>query len=200
MGARCSARWTHSTSGSLPSPNLPRELSRTVDSEPSFRPTSTPVRPNPPLAISCSAGWPIRTTSTWCVSLPSEGRAAELTKRRVQIKQHQLLGGAHPQYERMYTEAIDSAHEHLIRNVEVVPGREDLMIVGEQARASSSALDSVYVLTRIAGLGTVEARFDASRLLCGRNARVGRQAPRSTAGSVDGAERTLISLACSGST
>ncbi|KAM0747845.1 seven-hairpin glycosidase [Meredithblackwellia eburnea MCA 4105] len=46
------------------------------------------------------------------------------------IKQFQLMGGASQQYERMYKEAIDSAYEYLIRRVEVVPGRDDLTIIG----------------------------------------------------------------------
>ncbi|TNY21998.1 glycoside hydrolase [Rhodotorula diobovata] len=46
------------------------------------------------------------------------------------IKQAQLTSFALEQYPRMYRDAVDSAYEHLIRPVDVVPGREDLTLVG----------------------------------------------------------------------
>ncbi|BGP36575.1 hypothetical protein JCM10449v2_000476 [Rhodotorula kratochvilovae] len=46
------------------------------------------------------------------------------------IKQAQLTSFSLEQYPRMYRDAVDSAYEHLIRPVEVVPGREDLTLVG----------------------------------------------------------------------
>ncbi|GAA5923490.1 hypothetical protein JCM1841_001535 [Sporobolomyces salmonicolor] len=46
------------------------------------------------------------------------------------IKQAQLTSFSHEQYPRMYVEAIESAYEYLIRRIEVVPGREDLAIIG----------------------------------------------------------------------
>lgn len=38
-----------------------------------------------------------------------------------QIKQHQLTRGVTSQYGRMYQEAADSVHEHLLRQVEIEP-------------------------------------------------------------------------------
>ncbi|BGP12561.1 hypothetical protein JCM10213v2_000478 [Rhodosporidiobolus nylandii] len=46
------------------------------------------------------------------------------------IKQAQLTSFSQKQYPRMYEDAIDSAYEHLIRRIEVVPGREDLTLIG----------------------------------------------------------------------
>ncbi|GAA6046607.1 hypothetical protein JCM3770_006236 [Rhodotorula araucariae] len=46
------------------------------------------------------------------------------------IKQAQLTSFSLEQYPRMYRDAVDSAYEHLIRPVEVVPGRQDLTLVG----------------------------------------------------------------------
>ncbi|GAA5859607.1 hypothetical protein JCM8547_006161 [Rhodosporidiobolus lusitaniae] len=48
------------------------------------------------------------------------------------IKQAQLTSFSLPQYPRLYASAVDSAQEHLIRRIEVVPGREDLTIVGNK--------------------------------------------------------------------
>lgn len=46
------------------------------------------------------------------------------------IKQAQLLGNAHPQYARMYEDAIESAYEHLVSKIDVVPDRDDLVNIG----------------------------------------------------------------------
>ncbi|GAA5896495.1 glycoside hydrolase family 47 protein [Sporobolomyces salmoneus] len=47
------------------------------------------------------------------------------------IKQAQLTRFSNPQFSRMYSEAIDSAYEYLIRPVESIPGREhDLVTIG----------------------------------------------------------------------
>jgi hypothetical protein len=67
----------------------------------------------------------------------------------LQIKQAQLISDAHPQYSRMYTEAIDSAYEHLIARVEVVPGREDLTTIGVKVRVSPSFLASLSWSTNL---------------------------------------------------
>ena len=40
------------------------------------------------------------------------------------IKVHHLIGDGVDQYKRMYTAAIDSAYEFLIRDVDVVPGKK----------------------------------------------------------------------------
>lgn len=53
-----------------------------------------------------------------------------------QIKQAQLVSDAIPQYSRMYAEAIDSAYDHLVQRVEVVPGRDDLTIIGSVVRST----------------------------------------------------------------
>lgn len=45
------------------------------------------------------------------------------------VKEHQLLGGVLPQYERMFTEAMDSAEQHLWKNVTVVPHAPSLSVV-----------------------------------------------------------------------
>lgn len=51
------------------------------------------------------------------------------------IKQHQLLQGSVSQYSRMYSEAIDSALEYeLLRPINVVPGRDDMMVMGHIVR------------------------------------------------------------------
>ncbi|BGP42312.1 hypothetical protein JCM10449v2_006317 [Rhodotorula kratochvilovae] len=50
------------------------------------------------------------------------------------LKLYQLLGGSGPaaeQYARMYPAAIDAAHEHLVREIEVVPGLEDAVTIGD---------------------------------------------------------------------
>ncbi|GAA6004328.1 hypothetical protein JCM10207_000671 [Rhodosporidiobolus poonsookiae] len=47
------------------------------------------------------------------------------------IKQAQLTSFSHEQYPRMYEAAVESAYEFLIRRVEVVPGREDLTLIGK---------------------------------------------------------------------
>ncbi|ORY90819.1 glycoside hydrolase [Leucosporidium creatinivorum] len=47
------------------------------------------------------------------------------------IKEHQLLQGASEQYLRMYTSAIDSAYQHLIRPINVVPGKEGMVTIGD---------------------------------------------------------------------
>lgn len=47
------------------------------------------------------------------------------------IKEHQLLGGRLAQYPRMYGDAIDSAIEYLIKDVEVVPNAPSLAIITE---------------------------------------------------------------------
>ncbi|GAA5838295.1 hypothetical protein JCM9279_003191 [Rhodotorula babjevae] len=46
------------------------------------------------------------------------------------IKQAQLTSFALDQYPRMYRAAVDSAYDHLIRPVGVVPGRDDLTLIG----------------------------------------------------------------------
>ncbi|KAK4701339.1 hypothetical protein P7C70_g4893, partial [Phenoliferia sp. Uapishka_3] len=58
---------------------------------------------------------------------------------RLEIKQYQLLGGVSSQYGRMYSEAIDSAYQWLIRPVEVIPGRTGLTTIGVMAWGSWSA-------------------------------------------------------------
>lgn len=49
------------------------------------------------------------------------------------IKLHQLLGGspASAQYSRMYVTAIESAKKHLIRSINVVPGLENVVTIGD---------------------------------------------------------------------
>lgn len=50
---------------------------------------------------------------------------------RYLIKQHQLLQGASPQYSRMYKDSIISAYQHLIRPINVVPGMEGMVTIGD---------------------------------------------------------------------
>ncbi|GAA5977117.1 hypothetical protein JCM11641_001306 [Rhodosporidiobolus odoratus] len=58
------------------------------------------------------------------------------------VKLYQLLGGSPPssttddedpatQYRRMYSAAIDTAHRHLIRDIDVVPGLEGAVTIGD---------------------------------------------------------------------
>ena len=55
----------------------------------------------------------------------------------MQIKTHQLLGGAHEQSGRLYSEAIDSAMNTLIRDVHVIPGHEkDFVTIGQYSWGS----------------------------------------------------------------
>lgn len=54
----------------------------------------------------------------------------------LQIKQAQLTHFSLDQYPRMYREAIDSAYEYLVRPVEVVPGRNDMTIIGSMSYGS----------------------------------------------------------------
>lgn len=46
------------------------------------------------------------------------------------IKQAHLTSMSHDQYSRMYREAMDGILEHLVRPLEVVPGRHDLALLG----------------------------------------------------------------------
>ncbi|BGO96578.1 hypothetical protein NBRC10513v2_000516 [Rhodotorula toruloides] len=52
------------------------------------------------------------------------------------IKQTQLTSFSLDQYPRMYREAIDSAYEYLVRPVEVVPGKDDMAIIGSMSYGS----------------------------------------------------------------
>ena len=45
------------------------------------------------------------------------------------IKEYQLLAGGVDQYSRMYAEAVDTAIDHLVAEVEVIPG-ESLLTIG----------------------------------------------------------------------
>ena len=47
------------------------------------------------------------------------------------IKEHQLLQGAHPQYARMYEDAIEGAYLHLIRSIRAATGVSDLVTIGD---------------------------------------------------------------------
>lgn len=47
------------------------------------------------------------------------------------IKEHQLLGGRLPQYSRMYSSAIDSAVNWLMRNIRTIPGVDSLLVIGQ---------------------------------------------------------------------
>ncbi|GAA5861315.1 hypothetical protein JCM3774_000206 [Rhodotorula dairenensis] len=46
------------------------------------------------------------------------------------IKQAHLTSMSHEQYSRMYREAMDAILEHLVRPLEVIPGRHDLTLLG----------------------------------------------------------------------
>ncbi|GAA5825216.1 hypothetical protein JCM10212_002960, partial [Sporobolomyces blumeae] len=46
------------------------------------------------------------------------------------IKQAQLTSFSHPQYPRMYENAIESAYKYLVRPIETVPGRDGLTNIG----------------------------------------------------------------------
>jgi hypothetical protein len=47
-----------------------------------------------------------------------------------QIKQAQLTSFSLPQYPKMYAAAMDATHEHLLKKLDVIPGRDDLAIIG----------------------------------------------------------------------
>lgn len=72
----------------------------------------------------------VRLAASLRLPSPGAGPLTPLYTLTPQIKQAQLTSFALEQYPRMYRDAVDSAYEHLIRPVDVVPGREDLTLVG----------------------------------------------------------------------
>lgn len=101
-------------------------------------------------------------------SLPSLSLRRSTDVLGLQIKQHHLLGEVTDQYKRMYTEAIDSAYEFLVKKVEVVPGRPELLIAGDHVRLL--ALSVVSLLMRVGTeLWHVLSYVESPRMLCWRH-------------------------------
>jgi hypothetical protein len=121
---------------------------------------------------------------------PRRGLRRRPHLRRPQIKEHLLLGGGSTQFSRMYAEAIDSAYDHIIRDITTVPG-ERLVTVGEKAYGSFRptmehlvrSVPAIYAHVRL---------IERTDLLRRRHARPRRQIARPPARHGDGRARASI--------